>query len=186
VTANGQWSWWRDGNRTVVGWMRAEPFGQDFPICTVRDSRDAGLVVDLLTHLEAEPVIGTFAKWDGHDHSRAGSRSRHRVAVEAAAPEAEGRQALMFDKGEHKYRTDIELGKRYKDPQTGIEGTATAVTFFQYACERVSIETVVAGKIEEYGFDAPRLESVETQKRARAERTGGPGDPVPRAKGAKR
>lgn len=91
-----------------------------------------------------------------------------------------------FDKGSQKYGTDIELGKRYRDPQTGVEGTATAVTFYQYACERVMIETVVAGKIEEYGFDAPRLVNLETQKRAKTERTGGPGDPVPRASGASR
>lgn len=85
----------------------------------------------------------------------------------------------MFDKGKHKYGSDIELGKRYKDPQTGIEGTATAVTFYQYACERVNLEVVIRDKIEEYAFDAPRLESVIPPKeRARAQRTGGPGDPV--------
>ncbi len=82
--------------------------------------------------------------------------------------------------GKNKYESDIELGKRYRDPQTGIEGTATAISFYQYACERVSIETIAREKIEEYGFDAPRLESVETGKRAKTDRTGGPGDPVPR------
>lgn len=79
-----------------------------------------------------------------------------------------------------RYKTDIKLGERYRDPQTGIEGVATAVTFYQFACERVMIETVVAGKIEDYGFDAPRLESVKTEKRARTKKPGGPGDPVPR------
>jgi hypothetical protein len=87
----------------------------------------------------------------------------------------------MFDKGKQKYGSDVELGKRYRDPQTGIEGTATAVTFYQYACERVMLETVVQGKIEEYGFDAPRLEDVDTKERADSKRPGGPGDPVPRA-----
>jgi hypothetical protein len=84
----------------------------------------------------------------------------------------------MFDKGKQKYGTDIELGKRYLDPQTGIEGTATAICFYQYACERVTLELVVQGKIEEYVFDAPRLVSVETQEKARATRTGGPRDSV--------
>lgn len=76
------------------------------------------------------------------------------------------------------YATDIVLGTRYVDEQTGIEGTATAVCFYQYACERVTLEVVVAGKIEEYGFDAPRLRAVESGERARSERPGGPRDAV--------
>lgn len=72
------------------------------------------------------------------------------------------------------YKTDIKLGEKYRDSQTGIEGAATAVTFHQYGCERVMIEAVVAGKIEEYGFDAPRLVHVATQQQARTTRTGGP------------
>lgn len=74
------------------------------------------------------------------------------------------------------YTTDIVLGERYRDKQTGIEGVAVAVHFFQFACERVSIETVVNGKIEDYAFDAPRLTSVETGEQAQSERPGGPGD----------
>lgn len=72
------------------------------------------------------------------------------------------------------YRTDITLGERYRDGQTGIEGTATAVSFYQFGCERVSIEAVVAGKIEEYGFDAPRLTHIETNVKAESLRNGGP------------
>ena len=73
-----------------------------------------------------------------------------------------------------KYQTDITLGERYVDTQTGIEGVATGITFFQYGCERVNLEVVVAGKIEDYGFDAPRLTHIATQKRAETTRTGGP------------
>lgn len=91
---------------------------------------------------------------------------------------------MLFD-GKHKYGSDIELGKRYQDPQTGIEGTATGIGFYQYACERVTIECVIAGKIEEYVFDAPRLQTMDTAERARAQRTGGPGD-VPRQPGVPR
>ncbi len=72
------------------------------------------------------------------------------------------------------YKTDIILGGRYRDEQTGIEGTATAVSFYQFGCERVSLEAVVAGKIEEYGFDAPRLTHVKTGVRAESPRNGGP------------
>jgi hypothetical protein len=82
----------------------------------------------------------------------------------------------MFDKGAIDYKSDIELGKKYHDPQTGIEGTATSVHFYQYACERVIIEYVKPDRtVEELSFDAPRLESIETGVRAKSERTGGPG-----------
>jgi hypothetical protein len=67
----------------------------------------------------------------------------------------------MFERGKQKYATDVELGKRYRDPQTGIEGVATAVTFYQYA------------------YDAPRRVAVATGERARATRTGGAREPVP-------
>lgn len=72
------------------------------------------------------------------------------------------------------FKSDIKLGERYKDTQTGIEGTATAVSFYQYGCERVNLEAVVEGKIEEYGFDAPRLTHIDTNVRAESPRRGGP------------
>lgn len=84
--------------------------------------------------------------------------------------------------GKVKYESDITVGKRYRDPQTGIEGTATSVHFYQYACERVTLELLLKdGKLEEYTFDSPRLESVESGKRATSDRTGGPGDGVRQA-----
>jgi hypothetical protein len=73
-----------------------------------------------------------------------------------------------------KYASDIVLGERYLDEQTGIEGTAIALSFFQFGCERVSLELVVEGKIEEYGFDAPRLTRVNTGEKAETSATGGP------------
>ena len=75
---------------------------------------------------------------------------------------------------DNRYKTDVMLGEKYLDEQTGIEGTAVAVTFFQHACERVSLELVVAGKIEEYTFDAPRLTAVETGETMTASAPGGP------------
>ncbi len=74
------------------------------------------------------------------------------------------------------YKSDIVLGKRYRDEQTGIEGVATGISFYQHGCERAVLELVVAGKIEEYSFDAPRLTCVETGQRASAQDTGGPRD----------
>ena len=79
----------------------------------------------------------------------------------------------MFEK-KQKYETDIQLGERYIDEQTGISGTATVVSFYQHGCERVSIEAVVNGEIKEYGFDAPRLTHAETGRQATTTRTGGP------------
>lgn len=63
----------------------------------------------------------------------------------------------MFDIGTEKYRSDIKLGEKYRDVQTGLTGTATSVHFYQHACERVSIEGLKAdGELVEYAFDAPR------------------------------
>ena len=86
----------------------------------------------------------------------------------------------MFDKGSESYKSDVKLGERYSDPQTGVDGVATAIYFFQYACERVQLERVNEkdGKVEEHVFDAPRLERVADKKPVGASRTGGPGDGV--------
>lgn len=71
--------------------------------------------------------------------------------------------------------TDVSLGERYRDPLTGFEGVATAVTFYLHACERVSLEYVKDGKVEFEAFDAPRLEHVDTGEKPKTTRTGGPG-----------
>lgn len=80
----------------------------------------------------------------------------------------------------HKYETDIVLGERYRDTQTGIEGVATVVSFYQFSCERVNIETVIEGKIDDIGFDAVRLVHIESGEKATVDRTGGPGNSVAR------
>lgn len=78
------------------------------------------------------------------------------------------------------YSTDIELGKRYRDEQTGFEGVATAVSFYQHACERVVVEAYDAARLEvkEQVFDAPRLVAVDTGVRATVDKAGGPRDVV--------
>lgn len=78
------------------------------------------------------------------------------------------------------YKSDIQLGERYRDEQTGYEGVATSITFFQFACERVCLETYDAERkqVKEAVFDAPRLTSVATGQTATTERTGGPGNGV--------
>lgn len=73
------------------------------------------------------------------------------------------------------YKSDIILGDRYRDDQTGIEGVATSIHFYQHACERITLELVKAdGELQELTFDAPRLRSLATNKVATTTKTGGP------------
>lgn len=80
----------------------------------------------------------------------------------------------MFSTGKETYKSDIKLGEKYRDEQTKIEGVATAVYFFQYACERVTLEMVVKEELKEYVFDAPRLVHIQSGVQATTEKTGGP------------
>lgn len=81
---------------------------------------------------------------------------------------------------------DVTLGRRYRDPLTGFEGAATAVTVYLHACERVAIEFVKDGEVKFESFDAPRLVDCATGEPVRLigepvigeqprARTGGPG-----------
>lgn len=74
------------------------------------------------------------------------------------------------------YKSDIELGENYRDEQTGIEGIATAIYFFQHACERVCIEYVNQkdGELKELTFDSPRLVHITSGRRVQTDRPGGP------------
>lgn len=74
-----------------------------------------------------------------------------------------------------KFKSDIRMGDRYRDPLTGFEGVATAVTFYLHACERVALEYLKDGKVAYEHFDAPRLVHVDTGKSPQTTRTGGPG-----------
>jgi len=76
----------------------------------------------------------------------------------------------------------VTLGERYRDTQTGIEGVAVARTEFQFGCERITLEHVGDDKkIEEYVFDAPRLEDAATREPIDHERRpGGNHPPSPR------
>jgi hypothetical protein len=79
-----------------------------------------------------------------------------------------------------KFPSDITLGERYRDTQTGLEGIATSVHFYQHACERVTLEALSdkTGELVEYAFDAPRLVAVERPEEAvRQRKPGGPARP---------
>lgn len=79
------------------------------------------------------------------------------------------------------FKTEIELGKKYRDSATGFEGTASAVYFFKHGCERVALKGLNnQGDLVEFVFDAPELEhqSGEAVKLLEA-KTGGPHDRKP-------
>lgn len=74
------------------------------------------------------------------------------------------------------YKSDIKLGEKYVDEQTGIQGIATSIYFFQHACERVLLEYVNEkdGELKETVFDSPRLTHAKTGEKATTSRPGGP------------
>ena len=79
-----------------------------------------------------------------------------------------------------KFNTEIILGEKYSDEQTGIEGVATSVTFYQHSCERVCVEFLDSqGALKEYMFDAPRLIRMRDQRAVTSPRTGGSKDDSP-------
>jgi hypothetical protein len=80
-----------------------------------------------------------------------------------------------------KYRSEIDLGERYRDTATGFEGTAVAVTFWQHGCERVTLKGINKnGEVVDYAFDAPEVESVKSGEAVKLieRKTGGPHDRV--------
>lgn len=89
-----------------------------------------------------------------------------------------------------RYTSDVELGEKYRDTQTGFVGVATSISFFQHACERIGLEAYDPERYEVKTevFDAPRLEHVPTGKQASTTRPGGPHTPnaqrTPNARGA--
>jgi hypothetical protein len=79
-----------------------------------------------------------------------------------------------FTKGRETYRSDIILGEQYREKSTGLVGKATAVFFFEHACERVSLRYIHDGDLKEATFDAPEVELVSTGKTPVQQKSGGP------------
>jgi hypothetical protein len=73
------------------------------------------------------------------------------------------------------YDSKISLGEEYIEPRTGIKGNAVAISFFEHACERVTLRYSHDGDIKEATFDTPevRLASEPTEKLS-SPRRGGP------------
>ena len=73
------------------------------------------------------------------------------------------------------FQTDVVMGEKYRDPKTGIEGFVVGIHFYEYGCERVTLQTVNSQEeINDYGFDAPRIERVSDGTSPKATKTGGP------------
>jgi hypothetical protein len=54
----------------------------------------------------------------------------------------------------------VELGRRYRDPISSWEGTATGIFTYLNGCRRVCISGVLNGQPKEFTFDEPQLELV--------------------------
>lgn len=72
------------------------------------------------------------------------------------------------------YESDIILGESYRDKNTGLEGIATALYFFQHSCERVQLDYVHEGDLKQVAFDALQLIHLGSGKPATSDKTGGP------------
>ena len=81
----------------------------------------------------------------------------------------------IFDKGSETYRSDIVLGEQYREKSTGLVGKATALYFFEHACERVTLRYLHDGDVKEATFHAPEVERIKTGKTPVQQRSGGPG-----------
>lgn len=56
------------------------------------------------------------------------------------------------------YKSSIELGRRYRDRDTGFEGVASSLTFYRNAEERVQLRALVSNAPVDHSFDAAQLD----------------------------
>lgn len=63
-----------------------------------------------------------------------------------------------------RYESEIVIGSKYRDRQTGLMGTAVVISFHQHACERVVLEGTDTDvtDLKMWEFDAARLVAVGT------------------------
>lgn len=70
----------------------------------------------------------------------------------------------------------VNLGEEYVDEHTGYRGRATSITYYEYGCERVGLESIKDGAVLVEVFDIPRLRHADTLAQAQsvsAAKTGG-------------
>ncbi len=142
---------------------------------------DQGVLLELAAYAD-QVLVATDEMWPPMIRAsvcREGLRTIAAVCRREASAitTKESKHVSVFKQGRETYKSDIVLGGRYRDKQTGVEGHATALHFYQHACERVTLEAVSGktGDLMEYGFDAPRLVAVKAPDiPVRQQRTGGP------------
>lgn len=102
------------------------------------------------------------------------------MPMESVTQQVPGRSTGMMPGVQHPlkdntYRSDIELGKEYRESQTGYQGFAIAIYFYQNSCERVELERYDKKRgLQSYAFDAKRLVEVESGKKVDSPQPGGP------------
>lgn len=72
------------------------------------------------------------------------------------------------------YKTDVRLGEVYVEPYTGTTGKAVAVSFYEHACERVTLRYSHDGDVKEATFDAGELVPRGSDAKLATDKTGGP------------
>lgn len=80
----------------------------------------------------------------------------------------------LFDTGTESYKSDVKMGEVYVEPFTGIEGKVVAISFYEHACERVTLRYAHKGQVYDATFDAAELQHKETKVPVTTTRTGGP------------
>lgn len=81
----------------------------------------------------------------------------------------------IFDTGRNTYKSDLELGEKYRDKTTGIVGHLIGIHFYEHACERATLRYVDnQQRVQEISFDGPELVKVADESPVTTTRTGGP------------
>jgi hypothetical protein len=62
------------------------------------------------------------------------------------------------------YQSDIELGERYRDKLTGLEGVADSICFYRNIDERIRLLYLHDGELKDEWLDAADLVHIETQE----------------------
>jgi hypothetical protein len=75
----------------------------------------------------------------------------------------------------------IKLGDHYRDATSGFEGVAISRHEYLHGCTRVTLQHLKDGDMKEYTFDAPALETVDTDEQITSRKTGGQ-RPIPAAR----
>lgn len=66
----------------------------------------------------------------------------------------------------HNYASQILLGKRYRDQDTGFEGVASCIAFYRNREEQVQLRALISSVPVEHWFDALLLTRIDDDSKA--------------------